>query len=228
MRVDQRVSYPATMVQPALAASPAGRAATCDTAAPGGARARRPADQCGRRAARQAAREIAGTIASSNNRVFLNSDSLLLNLVRARRCPAPAARGRLPGCRGRPQPYITPCSLPYHTLLTLFQPGRHARRAAPSCTTLMPAACLPALCCRGAPLPSAVRPPALRCGGAPSWRAGGSGKGGRGVLQHALAPAGAPAQVGAPARTASSAAAAHGSLSVAPGVLRRATRAPRT
>lgn len=30
----------------------------------------------------QAAREIAGTIANSNNRVFLNSDSLLLNLVR--------------------------------------------------------------------------------------------------------------------------------------------------
>lgn len=33
-------------------------------------------------AALQAAREIAGTIANSNNRVFLNSDSLLLNLVR--------------------------------------------------------------------------------------------------------------------------------------------------
>ena len=31
----------------------------------------------------QAAREIAGTVSSSNNRVFLNSDSLLLNLVRA-------------------------------------------------------------------------------------------------------------------------------------------------
>jgi len=71
--------------------------------------------QCGRRAARQAAREIAGTIASSNNRVFLNSDSLLLNLVRARRCPAPAARGRLPGRRGRPQPSPISHPVPYPT-----------------------------------------------------------------------------------------------------------------
>ena len=33
-----------------------------------------------RRQFRQAAREIASTIATSQNRVFLNSDSLLLNL----------------------------------------------------------------------------------------------------------------------------------------------------
>ena len=35
----------------------------------------------------QAARDIAGTISTSSNRVFLNSDSLLLNLVSARHHP---------------------------------------------------------------------------------------------------------------------------------------------
>jgi len=212
------------MVQPALAASSAGRAATCDTAAPGGARARRPADPV------WAARRAPGRARDRGHHRELQQPR-----VPQLRQPAaePGARPALPRARRprpppwppRPSPISHP--VPYPTTPCLPCSSPVAARA-PSCTTLLPAACLPALRCRGAPLPSAVRPPALRCGAAPSWRAGGSGKGGRGVLQHALAPAGAPAQVGAPARTACSAAAAHGSLSVAPGVLRRATRAPRT
>ena len=46
-------------------------------------------------AAWQAAREIAGTIANSNNRVFLNSDSLLLNLVRTLHCLAVTSAWKL-------------------------------------------------------------------------------------------------------------------------------------
>ena len=46
-------------------------------------------------AALQAAREIAGTIANSNNRVFLNSDSLLLNLVRTLQCLAATSAWKL-------------------------------------------------------------------------------------------------------------------------------------
>lgn len=45
--------------------------------------------------AMQAAREIAGTIANSNNRVFLNSDSLLLNLVRTLQCLAATSAWKL-------------------------------------------------------------------------------------------------------------------------------------
>lgn len=90
----------------------------------------------------QAARDIAGTISTSSNRVFLNSDSLLLNLVSAA-LPPPAlsccAASCLPSClrlgrRCRPAGHRRRVFLA--RLLPLPFPGYVALQSSPGCAPL--------------------------------------------------------------------------------------------